>query len=141
MGCCFFSSDEPKIKIVDCTPPGDEFNCLRPQGTIMLSIDIKYSIPLIDITILPEMTGMKIVFVFGSSILNRESIFCCLKELLCRHLVLVRCCLTTMVLILHKNDTKKSTNSPARETSYCCSINFGLDTESQFSDWQIFYFE
>lgn len=129
MGCFFFSSDEPKIKIVDCTPPGDEFNCLRPQGTIMLSIDIKYSISLIDITILPEMTGMKIVFVFGPSILNRESIFCCLKELLCRHLVLVRCCLTTMVLILlfslkkKKNGTKKSTNSPERERDFVLLLN------------------
>ena len=25
--------DEPKIKIFDCTPPGDDFDYLRPKGT------------------------------------------------------------------------------------------------------------
>ena len=31
------------------TPPGDDFDYLRPQGTITFSIDRKYNIPLIDI--------------------------------------------------------------------------------------------
>ena len=46
------------------------------------------------------MVGMKIVFVFGQSTMNREIIFCCFRELLCRHLALVHCRLMTMVSIL-----------------------------------------
>ena len=49
MGCLFSENDEPKIKIFDCTPPGDDFNYLRPQRTITLSIDRRYNIPLVDI--------------------------------------------------------------------------------------------
>ena len=49
MGCFFSNNDEPKIKIFDSMPPGDDFNYLRPQGTITLSIDRKYNIPLVDI--------------------------------------------------------------------------------------------
>ena len=30
-------------------PPGDDFDYLRPQGTITLSTDRKYNIPLVDI--------------------------------------------------------------------------------------------
>ena len=45
---CLFSRNEPKIKIFHCTPPGD-FNYLQAQGTITLSIDRKYNIPLVDI--------------------------------------------------------------------------------------------
>ena len=49
MGCLFSRNDEPKIRIFDCTPPGDDFNYFRPQGTMTLSIDRKYNIPLVDI--------------------------------------------------------------------------------------------
>ena len=49
MGCFFSRNDEPKIRIFDCTPPGDDFNYFRPQGTMTLSIDRKYNIPLVDI--------------------------------------------------------------------------------------------
>ena len=49
MGCFFSRNNEPKIKIFDCTPPGDDFDYLQPQGTITLSNDRKYNIPLVDI--------------------------------------------------------------------------------------------
>ena len=49
MGCLSSKSDEPKIRICDCTPTGDDFEYLRPKGTITLSIDRKYNIPIIDI--------------------------------------------------------------------------------------------
>ena len=50
MGCFFQGiNNESKIKIFDCTPPGDDFDYLRPQGTITLSINRKYNIPLVDI--------------------------------------------------------------------------------------------
>ena len=49
MGCLFSKNDERKIKIFDCTPPGDDFNYLKPQETITSSIDRKYNISLIDI--------------------------------------------------------------------------------------------
>ena len=49
MGYFFSRNDELKIKILDCTPPGDDFDYLRPHGTITLSIDRKYNIPLVDI--------------------------------------------------------------------------------------------
>ena len=48
MGCCF-SSNEPSIKIFDQIPAGKLFNYLRPEGTIIFSIDRKYNVPLIDI--------------------------------------------------------------------------------------------
>ena len=51
MGCACSKSDEPKIRIYDCTPPDDDFEYLRPNGTITFSIDRKYNIPLLDITL------------------------------------------------------------------------------------------
>ena len=41
--------NEPRIKIFDQTPFGENFDYTRPQGTITFSIDIKYNVPLIDI--------------------------------------------------------------------------------------------
>ena len=53
MGCLFSkyisSSEEPKIKIADCTSPGATFNYLRPKGT-SFSVDRKYKIPVVDIS-------------------------------------------------------------------------------------------
>ena len=46
---CFFSSNEPKIEIVDLTPPGAEFDYLRQNGTISFSVDRKYNIPVVEI--------------------------------------------------------------------------------------------
>ena len=46
---CLFSRNEPKIKIFDLKPPGNDFEYLRPQGTISFSIDRKYNVPLINI--------------------------------------------------------------------------------------------
>ena len=46
---CFFSMNKPNIKVFDLTPPGDDFNYLRPEGTITLNIDRKYEVPLINI--------------------------------------------------------------------------------------------
>ena len=43
---CFISRDEPKIKIFDLTPPGNDFDYLRPQGTTTFSIDRKCNVPL-----------------------------------------------------------------------------------------------
>ena len=65
MGClfskCISSSEEPKIKIIDCTPPGAAFNYLRPKGTISFSVDRKYNIPVVDISL---KDGMKTMCVF-----------------------------------------------------------------------------
>ena len=49
MGCFSSKSDEPKIRIYDCTPPGDDSEYLRLQGATTLSIDRKYNIPIVDI--------------------------------------------------------------------------------------------
>ena len=53
MGClfskCSNSSYEPKIKIIDCTPPGAAFDYVRPNGTISFSVDRKYNAPVVDI--------------------------------------------------------------------------------------------
>ena len=47
---CFFSTNKkPNIKTFDLTPPGDDFNYLRPERTTTLSVDRKYQVPLIDI--------------------------------------------------------------------------------------------
>ena len=48
MGCCF-SHNEPKIKIIDETPKGWHFDCLRPKGIITYSIDRTYNKPLIEL--------------------------------------------------------------------------------------------
>ena len=53
------------------------------------------------------MAGMKIVYTLDQSILNRENIFYCLKELHCRRLVLVRFCLMIVVLLLFFSHIKK----------------------------------
>ena len=54
MGClfskCISISEEPKIKIIDRTPPCAAFNYLRPKGTISFSVDRKYNIPVVDIS-------------------------------------------------------------------------------------------
>ena len=54
MGClfskCISSSEEPKIKIIDCTPPGAAFDYLRPKGTISFSVDRKYNVPVFYIS-------------------------------------------------------------------------------------------
>ena len=49
MGCLLSKNDEPKIQVFDCTRPGDDFDYLKPQGKITLSIDRKYNIPIVDI--------------------------------------------------------------------------------------------
>ena len=49
MGCLCSKSDEPKIRVYCCTPPGDDFEYMRLQGTITLYIDRKYNIPIVDI--------------------------------------------------------------------------------------------
>ena len=46
---CSNSSDEPKIKIIDSTPPGAAFDYLRSNSTISFSVDRKYNIPVVDI--------------------------------------------------------------------------------------------
>ena len=54
MGClfskCSGGSNEPKIKIIDCTPPGAAFDYLRPNGTISFSVDRKYNVPVVNIS-------------------------------------------------------------------------------------------
>ena len=61
---CLFSRNEPKIKILDLTPLGDDFDNLKPQGAITFSIDRKYNVPLINI----RFDG----HIFGQSIVKRE---------------------------------------------------------------------
>ena len=48
MGCCF-SSNKPRIKILDQTPADENFDYLRPQGTITFTIDRMYDASLINI--------------------------------------------------------------------------------------------
>ena len=42
MGCCcsFFNTTKPKIKIIDETPKGHEFDYLRPEGKIVNLISV-----------------------------------------------------------------------------------------------------
>ena len=46
MGCCcsFFNTTKPKIKIIDETPKGHEFDYLRPEGKITYNIDSTYEV-------------------------------------------------------------------------------------------------
>ena len=48
MGCCF-PCNEPRIKIIDETPEGENFDYLRSKGTITYTIDRIYNIPLIEL--------------------------------------------------------------------------------------------
>ena len=43
-----FSSNEPKIKIIDVTSEGSSFDYLRPNGTITYPIYRTYNTPLIE---------------------------------------------------------------------------------------------
>ena len=47
MSCCF--SKEPRVKIVDEIPKVERYDYLRPEGTIVYSIDRTYNIPMIQI--------------------------------------------------------------------------------------------
>ena len=47
-GCCF-SLKESRIKIFDQTPPGENFDYLRPEGVINFTIDRKFNVSLIEI--------------------------------------------------------------------------------------------
>lgn len=49
MGCIFSRCNEPNVKIHDCIPPRYEFDYLRSQRTVTLSLDRKYNIPIVDI--------------------------------------------------------------------------------------------
>ena len=50
MGCLCSKVDEPKIRMYDCTPPGNDFDyLLRPKGTITFSVHRKGNIPVVDI--------------------------------------------------------------------------------------------
>ena len=48
MGCCL-SCNEPRIKIIDKMPEGENFDYLRPKGIITYTIDRTYDIPLIEL--------------------------------------------------------------------------------------------
>ena len=48
MDCCF-SSNKPRIKILDETTQGKNFDYLRPEGTITYTIDRTYNIHLNEI--------------------------------------------------------------------------------------------
>ena len=48
MGCCF-SCNESRIKIIDETSEGKNFDCSRPKGTITYTIDRTSNIPLIEL--------------------------------------------------------------------------------------------
>ena len=47
MGSCF--SKQPRVKIFDEIPKGERYDYLRPEGTIVYSIDRTYNIPMIQI--------------------------------------------------------------------------------------------
>ena len=50
MGCLCSKVDKPKIRMYDCTPPGNDFDyLLKPKGTITFSVHRKGSIPVVDI--------------------------------------------------------------------------------------------
>ena len=46
---CSSSTDEPKIKIIDCTLPGAAFDYLRPNSATSFSVDRKCNVPAVDI--------------------------------------------------------------------------------------------
>ena len=46
---CSFNK-RPKIKIIDETPKGQEFDYLKPEGKIIYSIDTTYDVPRVEIT-------------------------------------------------------------------------------------------
>ena len=50
MGNCF-SSNTSNIKITDETPVGEQFDYLRPEGTITYTIDRMYDVPEIEINL------------------------------------------------------------------------------------------
>lgn len=51
MGCCLlrFNKNVSNIEVADYIPQGSNFDYLRPRGTITVSLDRKWNIPLNDI--------------------------------------------------------------------------------------------
>ena len=50
MGCCYSSCNKrPKIRIIDETPKGHDFDQLKPEGKITHGIDETYDVPKIEI--------------------------------------------------------------------------------------------
>ena len=49
MGCIFskIRKDISNIEVLDCTPPGAEYDYLRPRGAIIIDMDDKWNIPVI----------------------------------------------------------------------------------------------
>lgn len=49
MGFGFSKSYGSNVRIYDCIPPGYDFYYLRPNGTIMFSIEGRYNAPVLDL--------------------------------------------------------------------------------------------
>ena len=49
MGCIFskIRKDVSNIEVLDYTPPGAEYDYLRPRGTIIIDMDDKWNIPVV----------------------------------------------------------------------------------------------
>ena len=109
MGClfskCSNSSYEPKIKIIDCTPPGAAFDYVRPNGTISFSVDRKYNAPVVDIRFEGWYENCVRLWSYHT---EQENIFYSLRGLHCRLPVLV---LTIVVMILSFSLTNKQTKN------------------------------
>ena len=124
-----FSSNKPKIKIFDCTPLGNNFEYLRPQGTVTLSIDRKYNVSLIDIRF--DGWYENSVSKHSQSIVNRESISYCLRELLYRHLVLAHRLTVDLILFFSTKKIAKN-NLPVHPRDRLPSValhNLGPDSK------------
>lgn len=50
MGCFYSNFNDPAIQVYDCILPGDKFDYLRPHGSITITVDRKYNIPVVNIT-------------------------------------------------------------------------------------------
>ena len=91
-----------KIRIYECTPPGDDFDYMRPKCTVTFSIDRKYSIAVVNIRF--DGWYENSVRLWPKHTEQREQ-FCYLRELHYRLLVLTL--LITVVLILYFSLIKK----------------------------------
>ena len=101
MSCCF--SKEPRVKTSDEIPKFERYDYLRPEGTIVYSIDRTYNIPMIQIIF----DGcLKLVFASGQRTMQLGKIFFCWKG----HHQFLQVILFSLIveLILHFNSIESN---------------------------------
>lgn len=98
--CSKFDYDQPNIKIIEYNSPVEQFDYLRPNGTIKFSIDKKYNISIADIKFNGWYENSVRLWLHHNE--QREH-FYCLRGLLCRLQAFVLMIVATILFFSEEN--------------------------------------